>query len=136
DCRARFKAQAQSAHLWSAADKLNDLLQHPHTTIVEAYAKSLVGVRPFYTTADQKKVSEFFEYLDDLQVSATVLSVEAESLAASEKGGTAVAEAQAVARREAKTLEERRTAQFDRNPIAPAPGVLDTRAKLWLNPQA
>ncbi len=136
DCRARFKAQAQSAHLWSAADKLNDLLQHPKTTIVEAYAKSLVGVSPFYTVADQKQVADFFEYLDDLQVSATVLSVEAENLAASEKGGTAVQEAQAVSRREAKTLEERRTAQLARNPIAQAPGSLDTRSKLWLDPQA
>lgn len=136
DCRARFKAQAHSAQLWSAADKLNDLLLHPKTTIVESYAKSLVGVRPFYTGEDQKKVTEFFEYLDDLQVAATTLSIEAENLAAVEKGGAAVQEAQAVGRREAKELEERRTAQFARNPIGQAPGVLDTRSKLWLDTQA
>jgi hypothetical protein len=136
DCRARFKAQAQEAHLWTAADKFNDLLMHPKITIVESYAKSLVGTRPFYTVEDQRKVAEFFSYLDDLQVAATTLSVEAENLAASEKGGAAIQEAQAVARREAKTLEERRAAQVARNPTSSNPGVLDTVSKLWLDTQA
>jgi len=137
DCRARFKAQAHAAQLWSAADKFNDLLQHPKTTIVEAYAKSLVGTNPFYTVEDQKKVTAFFTYLDDLQVAATTLSVEAENLVAAESGSaTAVSEARAVARREAKTLEENRRAQIARNPIEALPGNLDTIQKLWLDPHA
>jgi hypothetical protein len=136
DCRAHFKAQVQSAQLWTAADKFNDLLLHPKITIVESYAKSLVGTRPFYTVEDQKKVAEFFSYLDDLQVAATTLSVEGENLAASEKGGAAVEEARAVARREAKTLEERRALQLARNPTSSTPGVLDTVSKLWLDTQA
>jgi hypothetical protein len=133
-CRTRFKRQAPSAQLWSAANKFNDLLQNPKTTIVESFAKSLVGTRPFYTVEDQRKVTEFFIYLDDLQVEATTLSVEAENVLAAEEGPQAVKEAWETSKLEAETLARRRTDQVARNPVAPIPGPLDTVQKLWLNP--
>lgn len=132
-CRARFKRQAPSAHLWAAANKLNDLLMNPKTTIVEAYAKSLVGTRPFYTPEDQNKVTEFFTYLDDLQVTATTLSVEAENLVAAEEGPEAVKEVWDTSKLEAATLARRRTDQAARNPVVPLLGPLDLSQHLWLN---
>lgn len=132
-CRTRFKRQAPSAHLWNAANKFNDLLLNPKTTIVEAYAKSVVGTRPFYTVEDQQKVTEFFTYLDDLQVVATTLSVEAENAVAAEEGPEAEKEAWETSKLEAETLARRRTDQVARNPVSPIPGALDTFQKLWLN---
>jgi hypothetical protein len=133
-CRAHFKRQASSVQLASAADKIHDLLVNPKTTIVEAYAKSLLGTRPFYTVEDQKKVTEFFTYLDDLEVTATTLSVEADNLAAVEESPLAVKEAWEASKRDAETLALRRTGQLARNPVAPIPGPLDVIRKLWLNP--
>jgi hypothetical protein len=132
-CRTRFKRQAPSAHLWNAANKFNDLLLNPKTTIVEAYAKSLVGTRPFYTVEDQTRVTEFFTYLDDLEVTATTLSVEAENVVAAEEGPEAVTETWETSKLEAETLARRRTDQLARNPVTAIPGPLDTRQKLWLN---
>jgi hypothetical protein len=133
-CRARFKKQAPSADLRGAADTIHDLLQSPTTTIIESYAKSLVGTSPFYTVEDQKKVTDFFTYLEDLEVTATTLSVEAENVVAAQEGPQAVAETWEISKREAETLAQRRTAQIARNPIAPIPGPLDVVQKLWLNP--
>jgi hypothetical protein len=133
-CRSRFKLQAPSAQLRRAADKIHDLLIHPKTTIVESYAKSLAGTRPFYTVEDQKKVTDFFAYLDDLEVTATALSVEADNVVAAEGGPQAVADAWKASKREAETLTQRRADQLVRNPVAPIPGPLDTVQKLWLNP--
>lgn len=133
-CWSRFAAWAPSARLSSAVDKFNDLLMNPKTTIVEAYAKSLVATRPFYTLQDHKKVVEFFHYLDDLQVAATVLSVEAENLVAASKGPEAMRTAHAVALLEARTLVQRRAEQSARNPLATPVGVLDVQLGLWLDP--
>jgi hypothetical protein len=133
-CRSRFKRQAPSADLRGAADKISDLLLSSKTTIVESFAKSLVGTRPFYTIEDQRKVTEFFTYLDDLEVVATTLSVEAENVVAAGEGPEAVADAWNSAQREAMTLSKRRTEQHARNPVAPIPGPLDVSQKLWLNP--
>jgi hypothetical protein len=133
-CRTRFKQQAATSELWREADRFNDLLTAPKTTIVEAYAKSLLGTRPFYTVEDQKKVTEFFTYLDDLNVAAATLSVEAESILAAEKGPQAVQEAWGVAKLEAETLNQRRVEQLARNPVAAIPGPLDISQKLWVNP--
>ncbi|HEX3360751.1 MAG TPA: hypothetical protein VHS74_07150 [Solirubrobacterales bacterium] len=133
-CRTRFKRQAPSAQLGTATDKFSDLLMNPKTTIVEAYAKSLVGTRPFYTVEDQKKVTDFFTYLEDMEVMATTLSVEAENVIAAGEGPEAVKEVWEVAKLEAETLSRRRASQLARNPVAPIPGPLDTVQKLWLNP--
>jgi hypothetical protein len=133
-CRTRFALQAPSAQLWRAADKIHDLLVHPQTTIVESYAKSLVGTRPFYTVEDQRKVTEFFTYLDDLLVTATTLSVEAHNVVGAEGGPKAVEDAWKASKREAESLSRRRAEQLVRNPVAPIPGPLDTVQKLWLNP--
>lgn len=133
-CRIRFKRQAPSANLWNVANKFNDLLLNPKTTIVEAYAKSLLGTRPFYTVEDQRKVTEIFTYLDDLDVTATTLSVEAENLVAAGEGPEAVREAWETSKLEAGTLAQRRSDQLVRNPVAPIPGPLDIAQKLWLNP--
>jgi hypothetical protein len=135
-CRARFKRQAPSAQLGTATDKFNDLLTNPKTTIVEAYAKSLVGTRPFYTVEDQKKVTDFFTYLEDMEVMATTLTVEAENVIAAGEGPQAVKEVWEVSKLEAETLSRRRAVQIARNPAAPIPGPLDTVQKLWLNPSA
>ena len=133
-CRLRFKRQAPSADLWNVANKFHDLLLNPKTTIVEAYAKSLLGTRPFYTVEDQRKVTEMFTYLDDLEVTATVLSVEAENVAAAAEGPEAVKDAWEISKLEAETLAHRRADQLVRNPVAPIPGPLDISQKLWLNP--
>jgi hypothetical protein len=133
-CRTRFKRQAPSAQLWSAANRFHDLLLNPKTTIVEAYAKSLLGTRPFYTVEDQRKVTEFFTYLDDLEITATILSVEAENVLAAGEGPEAVKEAWETSKLEAETLSRRRTDQLARNPVAAIPGPLDISQKLWLNP--
>jgi hypothetical protein len=132
-CRARFKSQAVGAQLWRIADKFNDLLTNPGSTIVQAYAKRLLGTRRFYTVGDQKKVDDLLLYLDDLQVSATMASVEAENLDAVGKDPAAVAQAEATAGAESRTLEGRRDKQLNLNPTFPNPGVLDTRRKLWLS---
>src|SRR6185437_8943097 len=79
------------------------------------------------------KVTDFFTYLDDLQVEATTLSVEAENIVAAEEGPEAVKEAWETSKLEAETLTRRRTDQATRNPVAPIPGPLDTVQKLWLN---
>jgi hypothetical protein len=133
-CRARFKRQAPTTELWRVAGRFHDLLVHPGTTIVEAYAKSLLGTRPFYTLEDQRKVTEMFTYLDDLEVAATVLSAEADNVAAADEGPKAVEEAWESAQREATTLAARRAAELARNPVAPIPGPLDVSQALWLNP--
>lgn len=133
-CRLRFKRQAPAAGLLDVAGRFHDLLQNPKTTIVEAYAKSLLGTRPFYTVEDQRKVTEMFTYLDDLEVTATVLSVEAENVVAATEGPEAVEDVWVISKLEAETLVERRTEQLARNPVAPIPGPLDVSQKLWLNP--
>jgi hypothetical protein len=133
-CRIRFKRQAPSAQLWNVAGKFHDLLVNPKTTIVESYAKSLLGTRPFYTAEDQKRVTELFTYLDDLEVAATTLSVEAENVVAVEEGPQAMNEAWEASKREAETLSRRRTDQLARNPVTAIPGPLDVSQRLWLNP--
>ena len=133
-CRLRFKRQSPAADLWNVANKFHDLLLNPKTTIVEAYAKSLLGTRPFYTLEDHKKVTEMFTYLDDLEVTATVLSVEAENVAAVAEGPEAVNDAWEISKLEAETLARRRADQLLRNPVAPIPGPLDVTQKIWLNP--
>jgi hypothetical protein len=133
-CRARFIRQAGAADLWDEANTFNDLMAKAETTIVETYAKSLLGTRPFYTVADQKKVTEFFTYLDDLQVAAKTLSIEDESIDAAAEGPEAVRIAWGVAQLEAKDLSRDRAIQLARNPVAPIPGPLDVSQKLWLNP--
>jgi hypothetical protein len=133
-CRLRFKRQAPAANLLEVAGRFKDLLQNPKTTIVETYAKSLLGTRPFYTVEDQRKVTEMFTYLDDLEVTATVLSVEAENVVAATEGPEAVEDVWIISKLEAETLAEGRAEQLARNPVAPIPGPLDVAQKLWLNP--
>jgi len=133
-CRIRFKRQAPSADLFSVAGRFHDLLVSPKTTIVEAYAKSLLGTRPFYTVEDQRKVTDMFTYLDDLEVAATVLGVESENVIAATEGPEAIEDVWTISKLEAELLAERRVEQLARNPVAPIPGPLDVAQKLWVNP--
>jgi hypothetical protein len=134
-CRDRFKSLASEKQLATAAGKFNDLLSNQHTTIVETYAMTLVdGKDPFFTAEDLEKTKKFYDYLDDLQVAATTLSVEARNLAASEVGPAELGRAEAVGAAEGETLEERRAAQRARNPLEKLPGTLETNLDIWLDP--
>jgi hypothetical protein len=134
-CRARFKSLANAQHLATAAGKYNDLLANPHTTIVESYAKTLaVGTDdPFYTPQDQDRVGRFYDYLDDLQVAATTLSIEARTLVATEEGPEKLSTAEAVNKLEGESLEAHRAAQRVRNPLEKIPGTLETNLALWID---
>lgn len=135
-CRAHFKAQASPAELAQIINTFNDLLDSRGTTIAQAYAQKLVGAGRFYTQADQKHVTDFYTYLDSLQVAAVLFYAEAVNADAAGKSQADQEAAMAIAQREVDFLRQHRAKQLARNPVDALPGALSVEQRLWINPQA
>lgn len=135
-CRAHFKAQASPVELTQIINTFNDLLDSRGTTIAQAYAQKLVGAGRFYTQANQKQVTDFYTYLDSLQVAAVLFYAEAVNGDAAGKSQADQEAAMATAQREVDFLRQHRAKQLARNPVDALPGALSVEQRLWINPQA
>ena len=136
-CRAHFETEAPKADLGAVVNHFNDLLAPAAgLSVVQTYAKLLVGSGRFYTRTDQHKVDQFATWLDSLQVAAATFYTEEKNLEAVGKDEAAAAKLHASAERGAELLAEHRADQQNRNPVASNPGVLDTRQRIWIRPQA
>ena len=135
-CKAHFETEAPKANLGDIVNTYNDRLTGgAGLSVVQTYAKMLVGSGHFYTKTDQHKVNLLFTWLDSLQVAAAVFYTETKNFEAVKDPAQADT-LHASAIRGAELLAEHRAEQQNKNPVPNNPGALDTRVRVWIKPQA
>jgi hypothetical protein len=134
--RNHFESIAAAANFNLVVDKFDDLLNPATTgtmTVVQHFAKSLVGQKRFYTPLDQFQTDRVFDFLDGMQVAADTNYIEHLYI-------VNPTTAPGIAKIEAEQLRTQRAAQIARNPDYSGfrdtngdyRGALDLKQRIWI----